>query len=72
MTLDEIERRVGEIIVTASSGAIEEYVQVLLDESLLEEGERTHHFRLTDSGKTLLEGVLASPAAEERRASASN
>jgi predicted transcriptional regulator len=62
MTLGEIERAVGEIIVTPQTAAIEEYVEVLLEEGVLVDRSQDQHFELTDDGRTLLEGVLASPS----------
>jgi hypothetical protein len=63
LTLDEIQRAVGEIIVTPETGAIEEYVEVLIQEGVLVDADQTQHFALTPDGLTLLEGVLASPSA---------
>jgi hypothetical protein len=63
LTLDEIQRAVGEIIVTPETGAIEEYVEVLIQEGVLVDAHQTQHFALTADGVTLLEGVRASPSA---------
>lgn len=62
LTLDEIQRAVGEIIVTPETAAIEEYVEVLLQEDVLVDSHGNQHFELTESGRTLLEGVLTTPS----------
>lgn len=62
LTLGEIQQAVGELIVTPQTAAVEEYVEVLLQEGVLVDAAHNQHFALTDDGRTLLEGVLASPS----------
>lgn len=69
LTLEEIQQAVGEIIVTPETAAIEEYVEVLIQEGVLADPHQTQHFELTDDGRTLLEGVLTSPSANPTEAS---
>jgi hypothetical protein len=62
LTLDEIQRAVGEIILTPETAALDEYVEVLIQEGALADPNHTQHFELTEAGRTLLEGVLTSPS----------
>ncbi|HWN72948.1 MAG TPA: hypothetical protein VNN15_03965 [Solirubrobacterales bacterium] len=64
LTLDQIRRQVGQLIITPETAAIDEYVHVLVEENVLQETGEPQRFELTEEGRTLLEGVLASPSAD--------
>lgn len=60
-TVDDVARELGQRFLSADEVPVDDYVSYLVTERLAEEAQDRQHFRLTDAGRTVLRGIIASP-----------
>lgn len=61
LTVDGVAQALGERFPSPDEVPVDDYVSYLIREQLVEQAERTHHFRLTEAGRTVCSGIIASP-----------